>query len=1367
MKVSFDLRKDVKKSNNDVAFKGYTVTKSNEGFKEVEFAYPYDPDVYRGYVEIHKVDTDANGNYFTTGKALTIDGKEKIEIPYDGSKRIDMASTFGFEDNQPFAYNFRFERKDGKGDGPTKVDAGDVINEGGTPYNIVTGTKSGVSRGGSMKLVIVDSQNVGYVYNDQNIVVKDEKLAKRGEKGIKSLTNKFGGTLAGLEHAIDNGDYDSYGRIISLPFFTDNDFTAHGYWNENCMQITQALGNINNYASLQRKMFAHGLNLVSDGAFVNEGLMGTHFSHLQKWGEDSPYYHWFRANGLQDGPLSYGVFAKNKRFISHKIVNSPYTYTQKEAGRVSISKNHNYDKNKPTYIQFFDTRLVSEDERKDTTSLIKTYSRMSTENVYDLHTHNDSIFPYYFEIRPEVYNKNIKLLNEYNARNSENTLDLSGPLAARILSKSEFNVVDGKFEGGFDTWDANVDIAKLNFVYSNTDAQYLKNLPTDERKIEMEKIVRGNYQVQDYAISSGQYWTQKTDDILRLYVAQNLKNIDTNNPSKVYEDITKMSNNKIFPKMTKFEVSKEEVANVIEGFYNNKRVLSEGNKKEQILEGVMNTPLDTIEFGKNLTAVLGAPLLAKRANSEDEIGVPRYEIYKKGNPNLPLEYANTYNKMEEILSKDLAGYAEKVLNTVDAQLPENRKLFDGDEVTEYGKYVLPLLLPEITKYAVIKAFAPNITVAINKNNGELSYDYKALKEVSVQSFGISNIASPEDEALIVLDNLRKGLKKLDSSIDGELAESIDKTLKDTTVESFKLADLIIDKTQSGLDWRIDATKDIADVEALRNGIASFDVVWNTIINFWKKFNKGVLDKNPNAYMVAEVTNHIDLYDEGHGWNSRFPNKERDILAKFLRETNMTALADYTYWFRPISKAFAIDFEDGTSFDDKNYASKMVFDQLTQGGGIVRSGGLDSIKFAYTFIGNHDKPRALHCAALDMNLFYSDLTYDDEGNLNNRRIAYKILNDKFLENVTDAEVQQYDYSSVSPKAIAMADAIRPAFINKLNEYKTNEKLDQETFDKAFIAISKSISDLAGGKYMGHRFDPEAFGTKPIDVAVSYVLKQAKGKYGLQLPQEIDAKFEDQVFEAVMKPALSKVLAMMKYLVALPGIPTLFDGDDAGTTGYDSKTKNMFLDGRQKTHEEWVTAGTSKYKEFLGKYKKLFDQVMAVRQKPECNALNNGAVYTMPLNKTQDGIEIASILRQSTDGRMAISIFNPKGITGDKFQEYDSQDAYIDKLYLNDQGETVGIPGLRQGLKFVNANDPSDIYYTRVNDKDGYYLTRLYDGKDVPIKLNDTTLILYHLPEKEIPLTFTGSCKVTPTSQFVVNSYKQPNYENGKKLALLSK
>jgi hypothetical protein len=478
---------------------------------------------------------------------------------------------------------------------------------------------------------------------------------------------------------------------------------------------------------------------------------------------------------------------------------------------------------------------------------------------------------------------------------------------------------------------------------------------------------------------------------------------------------------------------------------------------------------------------------------------------------------------------------------------------------------------------------------------------------------------------------------------------------------------------------------------------------------------------------------------------------------------MTSTANYMYWFSEIPKIFGHSFEDGSIYPDKSYLGKILFEKLVSGENrYITSGSLDSIMYSYTFIGNHDKPRALHCAALDMSLFTSDLTYDNDGNMENRRKAFKVLNDRFIGYISDDEVRNYDYSGVSPKAIAMAMALQPAFSDVLNKHKGN--LSTEEFNKAYVPISRAISDLAQGKYLGRRFDPEAFGCKPIDVNISMVLKQAREVYGYRPLPGTAATRGDEVFEAIMKPALSKVLGMMKYVVALPGMPTLFDGDDAGATGFDTKTKNMYLQGRQRVHDEWLQEDSPKYKEFIAKYNKIFNDVMGVRKKPECNALNNGAVFVLPQNRTQKGEEVTSIFRESTDGRMAISIFNPTGLHSDVKREYRQDDAYIDRLYFNENYDgTVGISGIRQGTKFVNANDPTDVYYTRIDNSGQYYLTRHYDGRDVPIKLNDTTLILYHVPQ-DIPLTFTGKVLAAPSSKYVASAYNQKQNECGKKLAL---
>jgi maltooligosyltrehalose synthase len=87
---------------------------------------------------------------------------------------------------------------------------------------------------------------------------------------------------------------------------------------------------------LQKKLFAHGINWVSDGAFVNEGLQGVHFQHVLKWGEDSPFYNWFNGQSLDGKTWNLGIFPKDSKNMSHKLVNPPILYTQNSSGEIDF-----------------------------------------------------------------------------------------------------------------------------------------------------------------------------------------------------------------------------------------------------------------------------------------------------------------------------------------------------------------------------------------------------------------------------------------------------------------------------------------------------------------------------------------------------------------------------------------------------------------------------------------------------------------------------------------------------------------------------------------------------------------------------------------------------------------------------------------------------------------------------------------------------------------------------------------------------------------------------------------------------------------------------------------------------------------------
>ena len=1382
MKVSFNLNQ-AENSNSKVNFTGYKWVKDEHGFRNFETSYVYDPEKQQCFLEIYTLGSDKNNNYFIKSCAKARNGGYRIEMK-PGANRINLTKTFGILQDAPFAYHYVVKDLYGQKQEYIEIDAGDSIVEAGKPYNIVTPNGSMVSKGGSMKLVNIDSQNVGIVYDEYGKWKINEELRQRGLDAVKTLTNVYGGTVAGLEKDIEEGKFAPYSRIISLPVFTREDFTSHKYWIENIFQTCNSLMNINNYRSLQEKMFAKNMNFVSDGAFVNEGLMGTHFSNLLKWGTESPYFRWFRANNLKDAPLSLGVFPKRTENISWKLVNSPEIYVQDVSGRVSAINNSKYDSSKPTYIQFFDKRLVSDSEIKDSQFLIKSYSKMNTKDVYDLHTHDDSVFPYYFEVNPKTVAANVVRFNQHNAYLSkEEKLPFNSYEASRIMSKNENFTVDGKFESGFETWDANPDIAKLNFVLSNNDLKTLKNLPNHVALTEENKIKQANCQVQDYTIEGGKYWTKTTNDILRLHIAQMLNKVNPENPKEVLNKIIKSSDGNVFPVALKSEISEDEVKNVLNDYYKVSRKLSGEDKNNQILEQLMNMPLESIEFGTNLVGVLGSPLITKRAVTEDEIGVPRYEIYKKGNKNLSSEYAKTYNLMDNIYKNEMSSFAIKVLDDVNSRLSADNKLFNGDKVTQFGQYVLPLIVPQIAKFIIIKAFAPNVDAKFDSNTGEISYDYKSLLNTHLQSLDLPKAGSPQDEALLVLSRLREGIGAINERAFDFIVDSVYTEIKNTNASSFKLADLIIDKTQSGLDWRIDATKDIADIDSLRTHKQPFEDIWNDVNNFWKKFAQGIYSENPNSYIVAEITDEDKLYDDAFGSQSPTYPEKSHIIPKFLRNTGITANAQYSKFFYDIVKLYCLSFEDAKPMDgipDEDtfkLAEHLKSTLISPKGSLLKAFSLPAISYAYTFIGNHDKPRALHCAALDMDMFYSDLTFVEDKK--HRMDAYRLIKDKFLENVSDDEVLHYNFDNVSPKAVAMGMALRKGFIDVLNEY--GAKMTPEEFDRNFRAISKAVADLSSGKFRNIRFDGDSFGVKPIDFNIKMVLEQAREQHGFKLSNaDMESEFEDKVFEKIMTPAMSKILAMMQILVAMPGMPTLYDGDDLGATGYDTEKKNVYLQGRQRVHNEWAEIGSPRYKKFIDDYKKEMDKIMGVRTKAECNALNNGAPFVLPMQHgynpfggDRSNYNIPAVLQQSTDGRMTISLFNlHRNIdcnrpAYDYLQKLDTKCIKLNQIELNHEGDTemngtlgVGIKGLKNNTKFYNANDPEDVYYVNV-EGDRYFIRRGKDGG--VITLDDPTLVLYSNPLSS-PLSFTGQYSIKQGKNVIKNAYSPKIADCGKHICL---
>ena len=1394
MKVELDLSQP-KINSRKVSFEGYKPVKSEYGDKVYEFNYVYNDAEKDCYLEIFLVDKDENGNFFVTGdrdyqgnviplQNYNFNGSKSIKLESGKPTIVDLAADYGIAPDQGFAYHYVLRPKNMPDGLPEyKVDYGNVINEIALKnkaheiYNYVSDRASTSTVGGAMKLIVPDINNVMWVYDKDNKIVKNPNI-QNARKMNKNFANKIGGSLAGIEKDLEEGKLDNFTRIITTPLFADDSLTAHGYWNKNCFQMAQSLGNINNYASLQRKMFAKGINLVSDGAYVNEGLEGVHFQHVLKWGKKSPYFNWFRISGLEDSPLNMGVFGKKIDHVTHRIVNPKYNFEQKEDGTIKFSVNKKYESNKPTYIQVYDDRLVNPSNLNEK-ELIKAYDKLLKNNL-DINTHNDSIVPYSFKINPDTYLKNVKLLSNFNKfAGKDQKIDLYSGEGTRAVAQFEFFGLDGKHESGFETWDANPDIAKLNYVPSHNETQKLKNISDPEIRAKIKKqILQKNMEVQDYAVSSAKYWTMKTNKILSLYVAQQLQDIQNKSSQQIIDKIDKLIDSGVLPE--NLDVDKDIVRNVMRGRYNLQGTDTEEKYDDAVLQGLMNTPLDSIELGDDIVAVFASPYMSKRATKEDQIGASRYDMYVKKNPHLLQEYKDVYTKTDKLYEKEISSFAKDILGLVEKSLPKDIKLKDEKgNVTPYGEYVLPILTSEIAKYAIIKGISPEEGFKYNSSTGEIYYDYSKLKKISMLQIGI--IAdSPEDEAISLINHIKQNLKNINQKDKEEFAKALFQSVKGTSYESFALADMIVDRSQAGLDWRIDATKDIADIDSLKNGKTNFQYTWDKVIEFWSRFTDGVKEYHKDAYIAAEVTDENVIYGAGKGYNSgsRY-STGKEVVKKLINEAGFTTVANYTYLSSSINQIFGklFDFDGNNSPDKGLMQGKTIYEQLVGGENFYGSEPLESLIYSYTFAGNHDKCRALEGYAVDMDMVYADLT--DPANYNYRQRALKILNAiPYGQDPYDFDVNSHDFSRVSNLAIAKSESISSGMGKAA--YKIGLNDDRAKY--VYGAMLDALKNLSNGYHRGKIYEADGFGTKDFNTAIDIVLDEMdyiEPESYRRLSADEKKKLKDKTLEMILDPAMSKLLGHIKFLIALSGNPTLFAGDEYGATGFETTTKNIYLQNRNIIHEEWAEKNGSDKKDFVIRFKNYIDHQFGLRKKEELKPLNEGTPYMLDIHGAkykkpiyednfhgkvkgyiEGDTEISALLRQSTDGAMTVSLFNTEGINH-KFDEYyRPAEITLSSIGLGsakyEKQQING--GLRNGLKFYDAAEldrPKNERTTYVVENN---VIKREDNR--PIKFQDSVMILYHQP------SFTGrKVLYNPQYNFVSNPYAQnKKAEIGNKLYL---
>ncbi len=1051
----------------------------------LEFTIPPHKTGDKVFLEYSYLNLDPKTNEYIFPKQEQIKTKEfKDEKPIQLSQELIQKFTTGL------GIRYRIESKDGE----TRyyLDSSQRIKDNnGNEMNLIEmGSFYGLSpKGGNMYHYFKDSN----IYTQtSNVDVKTVKATPRNPY------NLYGGTTKDLINILDYTDIlNSYSYVMTNPDIGNDKISSHKYWPENQYQCS----NMDDFKELNFKLFQKGKGYVADGAFTSMGINSPMVQHVFKWGDKSPFYNMLKINGkLQPGVIPERKIGAKKDIyddIGIRLVNHP--------------KNSNYDKSKPTYIQFFDRRLLSQKKQDDSKNLIFTYDK-EPDDHYEIIDANSSVYPYAFEIDPKDPKTKEKIKNAF--KDGSNKVFLS-----EIKNLDDFltfengKIVTKSKAGGATFWDGSVDLIKLN----------LSNPTNDPKNIEGCKNAR------NYITNAAAFWTET---IQREHIHKTPLLSD-----KEKQEVAK--NNRI---------SAQEYENIKEAIDNDDAdsfILDQDLKVEDYVDSF---PLQSIETSSELSAVFSQ-----------------------------VEFQNEFNKKGGSAYQQLSSIVNSVIDEV---IPDEYK--DNEE---YRTFVVKSYAPDIIKSVIVGAIDSNLL----DDNGKPILS--KLKNVNIKTFeGLIPITSPEEERESVLKGILAGISPQNGD---KIKQSIKKDLNKIKLEDFKLAESIVLKSKAGLNWRFDAAKDVGDIDAVKNGDATFDQIWNGsdkdegVQAFWGDFISNIRRYNPASTVINELTDMGDSiykwkdldsirdYDakffekvknmtkeELDNWNEYREHPPVVIEKRYLGKTNSTTTSMFEY-FNNLSELFGVNPETGANYPSKCGNLEDLMQIVKKSMNVSQP---NNFIYAHFFTHNHDKPFPLHCFPLDTKLF---LTED----LSNANVYYK----QIAKDVTGRD----DYENISAKAVATAHFLKQA-VDKSELLGDDDK----------IKVKHAITNLANGKIKDSDepdFDrADVFGATAFKYSLQDALNYANVDTvsGIELEQE------------ALKASKERFNSIVEIAHSLPGVFTVLNGTEYAETGYETKSKNVYCTNRNRVLSEL------RENDLFKADRKFYEINCALHMKKDLSALRGG-------------------------------------------------------------------------------------------------------------------------------------------------------------------
>jgi hypothetical protein len=669
----------------------------------------------------------------------------------------------------------------------------------------------------------------------------------------------FGGNEVGLFQAIPQLKLAGFTSLLFKPFIGGDNLSSHRYWTIDPYILNNSFSNKAVFRQFLKTTLRNDLKVFADGAFVNQGFNGVQKLANLTHGFQSPYWNWFTYNETPEGtgPLNFPKQAFEKEswgilpVVEDEQGNLRVAHERYALRVVNDPAKPGYDRRDFTFVETYDPNTETADGKP-------------LKATYPIKSSRDSIQKLRIPVTPEELEGKRSLLNKPADQ-------LSDDERARLCEWQSVRLVaDYKDDSGF-KWDGQTDVAKMNM-----------------RNPEVVKYMEG-------AVA---YWTRTVTNSHIETIARSLAKAQKDNPQgqppALVQAITRRpgegpSELKVLPPVT-FPALETLTRDEAEQALSERRLCQPGELGHAVAKQLLKEyPLPALELPVMFKAALSHPGLQDALASEPASRIVRW---------LNLFFAPL------VKIPVLGGVFKTIRNAV---VPTSFEQALGEKMDEVTRLLTPeaqekmrderirsVMTERLAESLYMKMFT-DLDDTAHKSPEEIS---KAFLDIIPQGIYRND---PETAATLLPGFMRHRLKHTHSAI---LARLLEKNLEDLDPKLAAIAHALAEKREFGLNWRLDAAKDVANMDVIKaTEIADRPEAFlneiDFVKSFWKQLSGTVHGIFKKSSIIAEFTDFYPFSGD----------KEpivREATRRLYEENTFNGMVNWNYTYHQLHQLVHYD-----------------------------------------------------------------------------------------------------------------------------------------------------------------------------------------------------------------------------------------------------------------------------------------------------------------------------------------------------------------------------------------------------------------------------------------------------------------------------